>query len=158
LDVAGACYREGELDLAAQHAQRALDQGHPTPGLAYNYLACIAYARGDIAGMQAHFMAAAKTDPQHQVLIENVQRARAWFAQRGPERQLPLELVGRHDFQLLERTEQPALPGKLPEDFARWDVAAARAAPLSADEGSGSVVDRQRQPIEFRSRRLPVAR
>jgi hypothetical protein len=158
LDVAGAYYRDGELELAAQHAQKALELGHPTPGLAHNYLACVAHARGDIPGMQDQFMAAAKTDPQHQVLISNVQRARAWFAERGPERGLPLQLVGKHDFQLLERTEQPALPGKLPDDFAAWDVAPPRAAPLTADDGTGSVVDRQRQPIEFRSRRLPVAR
>jgi hypothetical protein len=158
LDVAGALYRDGDLAQAAQHAQKALELGHPTPGLAYNYLACIAHARLDIPAMQDHFMAAAKTDPQHQVLIDNVQRARRWFAERGPERSLPLHLVGRHDFQLLERTEQPALPGLLPENFAEWDAAPPRAGSLSADEGTGSVVDRQRQPIEFRSRRLPVTR
>ena len=158
LDVAGGYYADGALDLAAQHAQKALDLGHPTPGLAYNYLACIAHQKGDIAAMQQHFLTAAKTDPQHQVLISNVQRARGWFAERGPERNLPLSLVGKHDFQLLERTEQPALPGALPESFAAWDTEAPRAAALTADEGTGSVVDRQRQPIEFRSRRLPVAR
>ncbi|RYZ02227.1 MAG: B12-binding domain-containing radical SAM protein [Myxococcales bacterium] len=158
LDVAGAYYQDGELELAAHHAHQALAHGHPTPGLAYNYLACIAHLRGDVSAMQQHFMTAAKTDPQHQVLITNVQRARGWFAERGPERGLPLELVGKHDFRLLERTEQPALPGALPEGFAEWDTEAPRALPLSADEGTGSVVDRQRQPIEFRSRRLPVAR
>jgi radical SAM superfamily enzyme YgiQ (UPF0313 family) len=158
LDVAGAFYRDGELERAAEHAQKALDFGHPTPGLVHNYLACIAHQRGDIPEMQRQFLTAAKTDPQHQVLISNVKRARAWFAERGPERDVPLELIGRHDFQLLERTEQPALPGALPDDFAAWDATPPRAAPLSADEGSGSVVDRQRQPIEFRSRRLPVAR
>jgi anaerobic magnesium-protoporphyrin IX monomethyl ester cyclase len=158
LDLAGGYYNDGELELSAQHAQRALDFGHPTPGLAHNYLACIAHARGDVPGMQQHFMTAAKTDPQHQVLIGNVQRARAWFAERGPERGVPLQLVGKHDFQLLERTEQPALPGALSVDFAAWDVEPPRAEPLGADGGVGSVVDRQRQPIEFRSRRLPVAR
>jgi anaerobic magnesium-protoporphyrin IX monomethyl ester cyclase len=158
LDVAGAHYRDGELELAAQHAQKALDFGHPTPGLAHNYLACIAHQRGDVPSMQQHFMSAAKLDPQHQVLIHNVQRARGWFAERGPERGVPLQLVGKHDFQLLERTEQPALPGALPDGFAEWDIEAPRAEPLGADGGEGSVVDRQRQPIEFRSRRLPVAR
>ncbi|HYQ16667.1 MAG TPA: radical SAM protein [Polyangiaceae bacterium] len=158
LDVAGAYYRDGELELAAQHAQKALDFGHATPGLAHNYLACIAQQCGDIKAMQDHFLIAAKTDPQHQILISNVQRARGWFAERGPERNLPLNLIGKHDFQLLERTEQPALPGTLPERFDEWDVEAPRAPAMNADEGTGSVVDRQRQPIEFRSRRLPVAR
>ncbi|HYJ11343.1 MAG TPA: B12-binding domain-containing radical SAM protein, partial [Polyangiaceae bacterium] len=158
LDLAGALYRDGDLAPAAEHVQKALDLGHPTPGLAYNYLACIAHQRGDVPAMQQHFLTAAKTDPQHQVLIDNVQRARRWFAERGPERALPLALTGRHDFQLLERTEQPALPGSLPDNFAEWDATPPRAGSLSADEGTGSVVDRQRQPIEFRSRRLPVTR
>jgi radical SAM superfamily enzyme YgiQ (UPF0313 family) len=158
LDLAGAYFRAGQLAECEAHARRALELEHPTPGLAYNYLACSAQLRGDVSGMQQHFLTAAKCDPQHQVLIDNVQRARAWFAERGPDRGLPLRLLGRHDFQLLERTEQPALPGALPADFADWDAAPVRAQPLSADGGSGSVVDRQRQPIEFRSRRLPVAR
>src|SRR5262249_20671962 len=54
------------------------------------------------------------------VLIQNVNAARAWFKQGGPERGLPLELAVRHDFQLLERTMQPTLPGPLPDDFAEW--------------------------------------
>ncbi len=68
-------------------------------------------------------------DPQHYVLIKNVQAARAWFAQGGPGKGLPLKLEARHDFQLLERTVQPTLPGPLPEDFAEWVATA----PLPAD-------------------------
>jgi radical SAM superfamily enzyme YgiQ (UPF0313 family) len=158
LDLAAACYREGEFSSAEQHARKALELDHAAPGLCLNLLACTALERGDIASMQDHFMSAARRDPQHQVLIGNVQRARAWFAERGPERNLPLSLHARHDFQLLERTEQPALPGALPADFAAWDAELPRAEPLGADGGAGSVVDRQRQPIEFRSRRLPVTR
>jgi hypothetical protein len=111
--------------------------------------------------MQDHFLAAARLDPQHLVLIENVQAARAWFKAEGPKRGLPLNLVGRHDFQLFERTVQPALPGPLPENYAAWDDgdAAVRLPERERPEIAGvhgSVVDRQRQPINFRSRRLPV--
>ena len=70
--------------------------------------------------MREHFLRAAKTDPQHDVLIQNVERTRTWFKERGPERQLPLELEARHDFVLLERNTQPTLPGPLAEDFAVW--------------------------------------
>ena len=66
------------------------------------------------------FMTAAKTDPQHYVLIQNVNAARAWFKAGGPGRGLPLDLTMRHDFQLLERTVQPTLPGPLTEDFDVW--------------------------------------
>lgn len=159
LDLAGAYYRARQLDLAELHVRRALELGTPVPGLALNYLACIAYLKGDIPGMQDHFLAAARLDPQHLVLIENVQAARAWFKASGPQRGLPLELVGKHDFQLFERTAQPALPGPLPEDYAIWEAvgAAIPKLPQAVMEGmQGSVVDRQRQPINFRSRRLPV--
>lgn len=120
MDLGGAYYHAGNLDSAEQHVKRALELNYPLPGLALNYLACIAAARGDIQGMQDYFTAAAKRDPQHYVLIQNVNAARAWFSQGGPAKKLPLKLVARHDFQLLERTIQPTLPGPLPEDFAAW--------------------------------------
>ncbi len=159
LDLAGAYFRVGVLDRAELHARRALELGIPVPGLALNYLACIAFLKGDLTGMQDHFMAAARIDPQHLVLIENVQAARAWFKAEGAKRGLPLHLVGKHDFQLFERTQQPALPGPLAEDFATWE--AASSLPQEGESPAleslhGSVVDRQRQPINFRSRRLPV--
>jgi anaerobic magnesium-protoporphyrin IX monomethyl ester cyclase len=126
MDLGAALYYEGDLDGAERHVRRALELGYPCPGLAYNHLACIAKARGDYDGMMEHFMTAAKTDPQHWVLIGNVNAARAWFKDEGPAKKLPLELVVRHDFQLLERTAQPTLPGPLPEDYAEWKDAPER--------------------------------
>jgi hypothetical protein len=69
------------------------------------------------------FSTAAKVDPQHYVLIQNVNAARAWFKRGGPARNEPLTLGIRHDFQLLERTLQPTLPGPLSPDFAEWKAA-----------------------------------
>jgi radical SAM superfamily enzyme YgiQ (UPF0313 family) len=129
MDLGAALYTEGDLDGAEQHIRRAMELGYPCPGLAYNHLACIAKARGNIDAMMDLFMTAAKTDPQHWVLIQNVNAARAWFKERGPERGLPLELQVRHDFQLLERTAQPTLPGPLPDDFAVW-----KETPLKGDD------------------------
>ena len=76
-------------------------------------------------------MTAAKADPQHYVLIQNVNAARAWFKAGGPEKKLPLDLVVRHDFQLLERTVQPTLPGPLAESYDEWSNATP-----SIDEGT----------------------
>lgn len=129
MDLAGAYYESGQLDLCERHVQRALDLGYPLPGLGLNYLGCLAAKRGDIQGMQDHFTHAARRDPQHYVLIRNVNAARAWFAAGGPGKGLPLDLVARHDFQLLERTVQPTLPGPLPDDFAQWAPPAAPARP-----------------------------
>lgn len=129
LDLGAAYYHEGKLDLAEHHVRRALDLGYPCPGLAYNHLACIAKARGDLDAMMDLFTTAAKVDPQHWVLIQNVNAARAWFKAAGPTKKLPLDLVVRHDFQLLERTVQPTLPGPLPDDYAEWKAMPLPAAP-----------------------------
>ncbi len=157
LDLGAAYYREGDLEAAERHVRRALELGFPAPGLCHNYLAVIAHRRGDIEGMQREFMLAAKTDPQHHVLIRNVEAARAWFRERGPERGLPLSLVARHDFQLFERTQQPTLPGPLPEDALRWE-APLRAAVADGLPSGDAVqrIDTGNESLPFRSRRLPL--
>ena len=99
--------------------------GYPCPGLSWNHLACIAAARGAYETMMDAFSTAAKLDPQHWILIQNVNAARAWFKN---DRKTRLELVVRHDFQLLERTIQPTLPGPLPDDYAEWKPMIAKAA------------------------------
>ncbi len=134
LDLAGAHYHEGSLDEAERHTKRALELGHPLPGLALNYLACIAARRGDYDAMMDRMSEAAKRDPQHAVLIGNVNAARRWFRDGGPGKKLPLELVAHHDFRLLERTQQPTLPGPLPEDFAAWSGACEADAYLTGKE------------------------
>jgi radical SAM superfamily enzyme YgiQ (UPF0313 family) len=142
MDLGGAYYREGQLDLAEQHIRRAMELGYPLPGVAYNYLACMAQARGNLEAMQEHFMQAAKVDPQHYSLMRNVQAARTWYAQGGPGKNLPLKLSAHHDFQLFERTVQPALPGPLPDDFAGWAPAGSpmpiAAKPLVSPDKAGS--------------------
>lgn len=120
MDLGAALYREGQMDEAEVQVRKALELGYPLPGLAYNHLACIARAKGDLDQMMTLFTEAARVDPQHHALIRNVERARGWFKNGGYARGEPLSLEVRHDFQLLERTEQPTLPGPLPEDFADW--------------------------------------
>jgi anaerobic magnesium-protoporphyrin IX monomethyl ester cyclase len=120
MDLAGALYREGRLDEAEQHVARALDLGYPLPGLALNLRACIEGKRGHVEAMKAALAEATSRDPQHWAIARNVQAVRRWLADQGPERGLPLDLLARHDFQLLERTAQPTLPGPLPDDFATW--------------------------------------
>jgi anaerobic magnesium-protoporphyrin IX monomethyl ester cyclase len=136
MDLGGALYRAGKYAKAKVHVKRALELGYPAPGLALNYLACIQYHESDLEGMKQTFLEAARTDPQHYVLIENVERVRSWFKERGPERSMPLQLEARHGFQLLERTLQPTLPGPLPDNYFEWtpaDRTVPRHMPSSAD-------------------------
>ena len=120
LDLGGAYFHAGQLDLAKRHLRRALRLDLPTPGVALNYLACIAFEQGDVQGMMDRLSEAAAQDPQHYVVVRNAEIARAWFRRGGPAQGLPLELLAHHDFQVLERTVQPTLPGPLPPDFAAW--------------------------------------
>jgi anaerobic magnesium-protoporphyrin IX monomethyl ester cyclase len=116
----GDAEREARLVESEGLAARCLELGHPCPGLVHDLQACLALLRGDLEGMKERLLTAARVDPQHYALIQNVNRARTWFAARGPEQGVPLRLQPSSDFQLLERTAQPALPGPLPEDFADW--------------------------------------
>lgn len=127
LDCAVAHYREDNFDDAERHAQKALEAGHPLPGLALNLLAAIACQRKEWAKMQQFLTEAWQRDPQHYVLVRNVQKVKAWLADAGPLRNTPLDIIGTADFQLLERTVQPMLPGALAADFAKWTDADARA-------------------------------
>lgn len=127
LDCAVAHYREDSFDDAARHARRALELGHPLPGLALNLLAAIACHRQEWASMQQLLTEAWQRDPQHYVLVRNVQKVKTWLAEAGPLRNIPLDIEAHADFQLLERTVQPMLPGVLSADFATWSDADARA-------------------------------
>jgi anaerobic magnesium-protoporphyrin IX monomethyl ester cyclase len=157
LDLGAAYLREGELELAEQHVRRAIELEFPAPGLCYNYLGVIAQRRGDLERMQDELMRAARSDPQHYVLIQNVQAARAWFRDGGGASGAPLNLVARHDFQLFERTQQPTLPGPLPDNCVDWEepVPAADSGELP-DAASVQRIDVGNESLPFRSRRLPM--
>ena len=149
MDLGGAYYREGRLDDAERHLRRALDLGYPLPGLALNYLACIAARRGQESAMNELFAEAERRDPQHWVLLRNLQALREWNARRrasnggGDSRVPPLQLLARHDFQLLERTAQPTLPGPLADDYDAWPPPA----PAPERPVGGGRVDPRKLPV-----------
>lgn len=121
VELAEALIEQGELDEAESLLNQALSLNYPLPGIIYNARACLSYLRQDYAAMKEAFVTAARLDPQHYVLLRNATLARNWFNQGGPTLGLPLELQVRHDFTLFERTEQPTLPGPLPEGWADWE-------------------------------------
>ena len=137
MDLAGAYYREAQMEEAEKHIHRALELGYPCPGLAYNYLACIAANRRDLDGLQENLKKAIRTDPHHFVVAQNAQAVRVWFEEGGPIKNLPLHLAARHDFQIFERTAQPALPGPLPDDWQEWPPSATQPKPTEDDPRRG---------------------
>jgi anaerobic magnesium-protoporphyrin IX monomethyl ester cyclase len=122
VDLAGALYRDGRLDEAQAHCEKALALGYPAPGLVLNYLACIAAKRGEMGKATGFLSEATKRDPQHAVLVHNVEILRRAV---GSASQAHVDLAASHDFQLFERFAQPTLPGPLPDDFAVWGPPAA---------------------------------
>ncbi len=123
LDLGAALYRSGDLVESEVHVRRAIELGHPMEGLAENHLACIALARGDVETARVHFARGVARDPQHPLLLRNVQAFTDWLDTDGPVRDGSLRLEAHHEFQLLERTIQPTLPGPLARDFATWQPA-----------------------------------
>jgi len=157
VDLASAHFHAGNLDEAERLLNAALDAGYALPGLALNYLACIAVKRGDYETMMTLYTEAAQRDPQHAVLIRNVETARRWFRERGPARGIPLELTAQHEFQLLERTQQPTLPGPLPPEWQRWRGSTGGLSARTEDEGSATEVARDGSSKALNDRRrLPL--
>ncbi len=70
MDLAGAYYREGHYDKAEKHVRRALEMNYPLPGLAFNYLACIAAGKQDFSNVMGNLIKAYKFFP-HEVVIRN---------------------------------------------------------------------------------------
>jgi radical SAM superfamily enzyme YgiQ (UPF0313 family) len=122
LDLAEALIEAGELDVAEHHLNRAQQLGSPVPGLVLNARACVAVKRADYGLLKEHLVSAARIDPQHYLLLRNAAATKSWFESGGPTSGRKLHLDCRHDFQLFERTQQPVLPGPLPEDWADWSV------------------------------------
>jgi anaerobic magnesium-protoporphyrin IX monomethyl ester cyclase len=123
LDLAEALVEGGFCAEAEEHLVRAERCGHPLPGLIHNARACIAAVQHDYARLKDELVRAAQIDPQHYVLLRNASIAKQWFDAGGPSSSMPLRLQVRHDFQLFERTEQPALPGPIPKDWRGWENA-----------------------------------
>ncbi len=149
LDLAVALYEAGSLDEAEEHLARALALDHPLPGVVYNYLACVAHARGDIDAMLDRLQRGVAVDPQHPTLLASYEAARAWVERGGPARREPLALQASNAFQLLERTAQPTLPGPLPKDFAAWS-------PRPAPSPAAPIRPRDPEALSRERRRLVV--
>ena len=122
VELAEALIVDGQLEEAEQLLDEAERLNYPLPGLIYNARACIALRRGNWAAMKSAFVTAARVDPQHYLLLRNAAAARDWLNSGGPDYSAPPNLLVRHDFQLFERTEQPTLPGPLPENWHDWSV------------------------------------
>jgi len=110
MDLAGALYREGNFEAAEESIQQALAMGYPLPGLAYNYRACIAGARGDIKAVIENLIRARECG-FHQVIETNLQAVQAWVKAGGLQGGSLPALTAHHHFEITGRKSQPVTPG-----------------------------------------------
>jgi len=118
VDLGAAYFRSGDFDNSRKHLHKALELNHPTPGLVFNYLACISAMQSDFSAM-LDWLHRAQIDPLHSVVAHNTQIVKQWQDMGSPASEPP-QLRARHDFEILEIPEQPSLPGPLPRNFAGW--------------------------------------
>ena len=105
-DLAEALFREGRVDDAERHILRAMELGYPAPGLAYNTLACIAAARGDVLKVEENLKQALRRDPQHFLVAKNADTFHAFLRSGAAHGPLPKLAVG-HSLSAL-RAHEPA--------------------------------------------------
>jgi radical SAM superfamily enzyme YgiQ (UPF0313 family) len=156
VELAEALVEQGHLEEAETLLDTAERLTYPLPGIIYNARACIALVRGEYGAMKDALVTAARIDPQHYVLLRNATAARAWFNSGGPTSGSPLTLHVRHDFQLFERTEQPTLPGPLPDNWNDWDAASRITLLPNAPETTLENVDLTKQGSGSTHRTLPT--
>jgi len=120
LDLGAAYSREGQADPAERHIRRALELGYPVPDLALNYLAGLAGRRGDFEGMKARFQQAARAPHPHPLIVRNRKVLSAWLDSGGRSSGQTLNLVMRHDFEVIPAGIQPIVPAPLPQDAWKW--------------------------------------
>lgn len=110
LDLAAACFVEGDLDGARTSAEEALRLAYPLPGLCRNLQACIAAAAGDIKAALEELIAA-KGLGLHAVVERNIEAAQRWIKAGGPDRGMPLILDPDCSFEITRKLVQPVMPG-----------------------------------------------
>jgi radical SAM superfamily enzyme YgiQ (UPF0313 family) len=124
MDLGAALYGEGNLIEAENMVRKSLAMGYPLPGLGYNYLACIAYAQGNLKATMEHLIHA-REQGFHQVVETNLQSVQGWLKADGFRSSRTLNLVAGHSFEITCRRQQPVTPApitlhdpRLPADAA----------------------------------------
>jgi radical SAM superfamily enzyme YgiQ (UPF0313 family) len=112
LDLAAACFAEGDMAGASAAVEQALLLAYPLPGLCRNLMACIAAAAGDMQTALAELLAA-KGLGLHAVVERNIEAAQHWIKSGGPGSGRPLILDPDCSFEITRKLMQPIMPGPL---------------------------------------------
>ncbi len=125
MDLCKAHLREGNHDSAERHARRAMKMGFHLPGLALNYLACVAAARRDYQTMERYLSRAVKSHPRRPA-VENTRLVKRWLARGGPGGEEPLTLIPGDGFETGSMGRQPEEPGPITLNIGKWSTSGSR--------------------------------
>ncbi|MGB8336833.1 MAG: radical SAM protein [Desulfobacterales bacterium] len=112
LDLCCACLREGNLEAAKRHLDRAAALGYALSGKIFNARACIAAANQDVETAAAFLEEALNCYP-HSDVIENRERLQDWQSRGGPLSGKPLVLSCEDHFE----TNRICCPPEHPDPF-----------------------------------------
>lgn len=112
LDLAEACYREGDFEMAEKFVHEAFNRDYPHKGILHNYFACLCFQKNDLNGTLENLIKA-KEEGYHQVVEENIARMQSWVKSSSPGSNVKLTLTTGHDFEVTRPYRQPVTPGRL---------------------------------------------
>ena len=116
MDLCCACLREGNLEAAQRHLDRAAALGYALPGRIFNARACIAAASQDVETAVAFLEVALNCYP-HSDVIENRKRLQDWQGRGGPLSGKPLVLSCEDHFETNRICCPPEHPDPYPDIF-----------------------------------------
>jgi len=115
LDLAEACYQEGNFEMAEKFVHEAADRNYPHKGILHNYFACLSFQKNDLKSALENLIKA-KEEGYHQIVEENIAKVQSWIRSGGPGSNVKLALATGHDFEVTRPFKQPVTPGRLKLD------------------------------------------
>lgn len=118
IDLGVAYLRKGKLNEAERYISQALELGYFLPGLAFNYLACIAAAKLEYEAVELNLNKAVAAYP-HPVVVDNLRKFQDWSNQ-GQKNKMALELFTGDSSEATENDKQPQKPGPIVLNVKKW--------------------------------------
>jgi anaerobic magnesium-protoporphyrin IX monomethyl ester cyclase len=112
MDLAGAYCREGQYGKAEKHLRLAQQMNFCSPGMVYNYLACIAAAKREFSEVMIYLFKAYKLFP-HEIIGKNMKMLAKWHEEGGLQSGRPLVLTAHNLFERVVIVRQPEAPGPI---------------------------------------------
>jgi len=112
MDLGKALYHSRRYREAEACFRKAMEMGFPMPGIALNYLACLAVERGKIKEA-LEYLKQAKTRDNHHCVEQNLKSLYGWLTTGAYRQQRKPLLVTYHEFEPHQSATQPIVPAPI---------------------------------------------